>query len=118
MGMIDPNCLFCRIIKGEVPARYYHKGEDLIAIADINPVAPFHALIIPTDHIPTLGDLTEEHADLIGRVHLLAAKLAEEHGIAERGYRVVANVGQHGGQIVEHVHFHLLGGRTFGWPPG
>jgi histidine triad (HIT) family protein len=116
--MRDASCLFCKIVAGEIPSTRVHEDEDLVAIRDIAPRAPTHMLLMPRDHIPSAADLTEAHAQLLGRTFAVAAEIARAEGIAERGYRIVTNVGQWGGQSVDHLHFHLLGGRSFGWPPG
>jgi histidine triad (HIT) family protein len=112
------DCLFCRIVAGEIPSKRLHEDDDLIAIADINPQAPLHALIVPKRHIATLNDLRVDDDGLIGSMIRLAATLAERHGYAERGYRTVFNCNREAGQTVFHLHLHVLGGRTFGWPPG
>jgi histidine triad (HIT) family protein len=114
----DPECVFCRIVTGELPSTPVHDEDRLIAIRDIAPGAPTHILILPREHIPSAADLTEGDGPLLGRVFEVAAGLARSEGIAERGYRVVTNVGTWGGQTVDHLHFHLMGGRSFSWPPG
>lgn len=111
-------CLFCRIVAGEVPASKVHEDDAIVAIRDIAPRAPTHILLIPTDHIASAADLTEAHAPLLGRMFAVAADLARSEGIAEQGYRIITNVGTWGGQSVDHLHFHLMGGRAFDWPPG
>ncbi|MEO7664179.1 MAG: histidine triad nucleotide-binding protein [Candidatus Limnocylindrales bacterium] len=114
----DPTCLFCRIAAGELPATKVHEDESILAIRDIAPRAPTHILVLPIAHVPSAADLTEAHAELLGRIFATAAELARREGIAEQGYRVVTNVGTWGGQSVDHLHFHLMGGRAFDWPPG
>jgi histidine triad (HIT) family protein len=114
----DPDCLFCRIVAGEIPSTKVHQDELVFAFRDIAPRAPTHILIIPRDHIASAADLTEAHAEMLGRLFAVAARIAREEGIAESGYRLVSNVGRGGGQTVDHLHFHLLGGRPFSWPPG
>jgi diadenosine tetraphosphate (Ap4A) HIT family hydrolase len=114
----DPDCLFCRIGVGEVPARRVHEDDLVIAIDDIAPKAPVHQLVMPRAHIASAADLGAGHAALLGRLFTVAASLAREAGIAERGYRLVTNVGTDGGQSVPHLHIHLLGGRSLSWPPG
>lgn len=116
--MADPTCLFCRIVSGEVPARLVHQDEVVVAFNDVNPQAPTHLLVVPTQHIASAADLTEADAPLLGRLFDVAARLARQAGVAESGYRMVANTGRDGGQTIDHLHFHLLGGRPFGWPPG
>jgi histidine triad (HIT) family protein len=112
------SCLFCRVISGEIPARKAYEDSDLVAFHDINPQAPVHVLIVPRRHIATLNDLTPDDEALIGRMHTRAAALADELGIAERGYRTVFNCNSEAGQTVLHIHLHLLGGRPMAWPPG
>jgi len=114
----DPECLFCRIVAGELPATTVHSDDELIAIRDIAPRSPTHILILPREHIVSAADLTEEDGPLLGNVFATAVALARSEGIADRGYRIVTNVGQWGGQTVDHLHFHLMGGRSFTWPPG
>jgi histidine triad (HIT) family protein len=116
--MTDPNCLFCRIARHELPAKIVHEDEGLIAFRDIAPKAPTHILVIPRQHIPTLNDLEPAHRGVLGDMHLLARALAKSEGIAEDGWRVVVNCGAAAGQTVWHIHMHLLGGRDLGWPPG
>ena len=111
-------CLFCRIAKGEIPAKIVHQDDRLVAFRDINPQAPTHILIIPRVHVATLNDLEPRHRGLLGDMHLLAATLARSEGIAEGGWRVAMNCGSDAGQTVFHIHLHLLGGRRFQWPPG
>jgi histidine triad (HIT) family protein len=109
---------FCKIASGEVPGDMVYRDERVIAINDIDPKAPVHILIMPKDHIPSLNDIDQEKSDLVGHIFMVAAKLASQKGIAKKGYRVVNNCGVEGGQSVEHIHFHLLGGRNMAWPPG
>ncbi len=116
--MPEPSCLFCRVARGEIPAQIVHQDEDLVAFRDIAPKAPTHILIIPRVHIATLNDLLPSHRLLLGDMHLLARALAQAEGVAENGWRVVANCGAAAGQTVFHIHLHLLGGRDLGWPPG
>jgi len=104
-------CIFCRIVAGEVPGDIVYQDEELIAFRDIHPQAPTHILIIPKSHIASMTDLTEEHQALVGRLILLAKELAEKEGISASGYRLSVSTGADGGQLVPHVHFHLLGGR-------
>ena len=112
------DCIFCKIAAGDIPATSLYDDGDVLAFPDINPEAPIHLLIIPRKHIPTLNDLTEADAALIGRMHLSAKQLAAELGVADSGYRTVINCNRAAGQLVFHVHMHLLGGRELGWPPG
>ncbi|RDB43543.1 histidine triad nucleotide-binding protein [Halomonas sp. DQ26W] len=112
------DCLFCKIIKREIPANIVFEDEHVLAFNDINPQAPTHILIIPKQHIATLNDIEEADLALIGRLQYTAARLAQEHGFAEDGYRVVMNCNDYGGQTVYHIHMHLMGGRRFTWPAG
>ncbi len=111
------SCIFCQIIKGEIPSDKVYEDGEILAFRDINPAAPTHLLIIPKEHIATLNDLTDAHQQLIGRINLLAKTLAEKEGLT-KGYRLVANCLGEGGQEVYHIHYHLLGGRQLSWPPG
>jgi histidine triad (HIT) family protein len=111
-------CLFCRIADGEVPADLLHADDLVIAFRDIAPRAPTHILIIPRRHIRSALELTEADGPLLGRLFAVAADLARSEGIADAGFRLVSNVGRWGGQSVDHLHFHLMGGRPFDWPPG
>jgi len=107
-------CIFCRIVAGEVPCDIVYQDEDFLSFRDISPQAPTHLLIIPKIHIVSLAQLTEEQQELAGRLVIIAKKLAEKEGIAERGYRLVMNCGSEGGQLVPHLHLHLIGGRKLG----
>lgn len=111
-----PDCLFCRIVRGEIPAKLVAEDEHCVAFRDINPQAPTHVLVIPREHVPSLNEATDAAA--IGRLSLMAARIAREEGLAERGYRTVVNTNADAGQTVFHIHLHLLGGRRMGWPPG
>lgn len=108
------NCLFCKIIAGEIPSQTVYRDELVTAFRDISPIAPTHILIVPNQHILSLGEMGEEHAGLLGRVVKVAGELAASEGIAESGYRFITNVGPDAGQAVFHVHFHLVGGRPLG----
>ncbi len=114
----DPDCLFCRIVAREIPSTRVTEDDLVIAIRDIAQRAPTHVLIMPREHIPSAADLTDAEATLLGRMFGTAAAIARAEGIAEGGYRIVTNVGAWGGQTVDHLHFHLMGGRPFTWPPG
>ncbi len=107
-------CIFCRIIAGEVPSNVIYQDEQSIAIRDINPQAPKHLLIMPKSHIPSLAELKPEQEALIGHLITLANRLAKEEGVSEKGYRIVINAGPDSGQEVPHLHIHLLGGRALG----
>ena len=111
------DCLFCRIIRGEIPAKKVFEDEHTFAFEDINPQAPIHVLVIPKKHVRGLKEASAEHAEIVGRCHLVAAEIARQRGI-EDGYRTVLNVGPRAGQSVFHLHVHLLGGRNLQWPPG
>jgi histidine triad (HIT) family protein len=111
------DCLFCRILRNEIPAKKIYEDENTYAFEDINPQAPTHVLIIPKRHVRGLKEASTEDAELIGRCHLAAAEIARQRGI-EDGYRTVLNVGPQAGQSVFHLHVHLLGGRSLHWPPG
>jgi histidine triad (HIT) family protein len=110
------SCLFCKIVAGEIPSPRLAESDHAIAIRDISPQAPFHALVLPKVHVDSLAGVTD--AAIIGDVMLLAAQVARDAGMAERGYRVVLNTGADGGQTVHHLHAHVLGQRPMGWPPG
>jgi histidine triad (HIT) family protein len=116
--MPDPDCLFCKIAAGEIPADIIKQGDDWVAFRDISPQAPTHVLIIPRQHVATLNDAGAEHAVLLGQLLLAAKEIAADEGIAEHGYRTVLNCNAGAGQSVFHVHMHVLGGRDMGWPPG
>lgn len=105
------DCVFCKIIAGEIPSDIRYQDDELIAFSDVNPVAPTHLLIIPRQHIPSLRELPDGETPLIGRMVKVANHLAEENGIADSGYRLAINCGQQGGQAVPHLHLHLIGGR-------
>ena len=114
----DPDCLFCRIVAGEIPATRVHEDDSVIAIRDIAPRAPTHVLFLPREHIGSAADLTVADGPLLGALFGAAADFARSEGIADAGYRMVTNIGQWGGQTVGHLHVHLLGGRSMTWPPG
>jgi histidine triad (HIT) family protein len=115
---MSDDCLFCRISAGSVPADIIHQDDLVVAFRDISPKAPTHILLITRQHITSAAELDEQHAPLLGRLFAVAARLAREDGVAERGFRLVTNAGPGAGQSVPHLHFHLLGGRSLGWPPG
>ena len=112
------NCLFCKIVNGEIPAERIYEDDQVLAFRDINPQAPRHFLVIPKIHLSTLNDLRPEHEALVGRMHTAAKKIAEETGMSGTGYRTVTNCGDDGLQSVYHLHLHVLGGRVMKWPPG
>lgn len=111
------NCLFCKIAAGDLPSSIVYQDEHVVAFRDINPAAPQHILIVPRHHLSSMEDLTSEDAQLLGRIFMTAKQIADESGL-EEGYRFLTNVGPDAGQSVLHLHFHLLGGRKLGWPPG
>jgi histidine triad (HIT) family protein len=112
------NCLFCRIVNKEIPSNIIYEDESLLAFRDINPQAPVHILIIPKKHIAGLNHITFDDNELMGKIQNLAREIAEKENISSTGYRLVANCGKDAGQAVDHLHYHLLGGRHLGWPPG
>ena len=112
------DCLFCRIVAGDLPSTKVHEDDHVLAIRDIAPASPTHILVLPKRHIASALDLTDADAPLVGRMLAVAADLARSEGIADAGYRLVSNVGAWGGQSVDHLHIHLMGGRAFAWPPG
>ena len=112
------DCLFCKIIAGEIPSTKVYEDELVYAFLDIEPQAPVHIILIPKAHIPSANALNEENAGVVGHIFAVAAKIAKDRGFAEKGYRIVNNCGEDGGQTVGHLHFHLLAGRNLGWPPG
>jgi histidine triad (HIT) family protein len=114
----DPDCLFCKIVAGEVPSDRVLEDEALVAFRDIAPRAPTHILLVPREHIPSVREVTKADGELLAHLFVTAQRIATEEGIAEPGYRLVANVGRWGGQSVDHLHLHLLGGRAMTWPPG
>ncbi|MFO3716978.1 histidine triad nucleotide-binding protein [Anaerococcus sp. ENR1011] len=110
------DCVFCKIAAGEIPSDKIYEDEDIIAFNDLDPQAPIHFLVIPKKHITSLAQVEESDSALIGRIMLAIQKLAAENNL--ESYRVVTNIGEDGGQTVPHLHFHVLGGRAFHWPPG
>lgn len=116
--MANKDCLFCKIIKGEIESEKVYEDKDIYAFHDINPEAPTHILIVPKKHISTNLDIREMDKDVIGQLFLVANKLAKEEKIDSSGFRVVMNCNKDAGQAVYHIHLHLLGGRKMSWPPG
>jgi len=110
--------IFSKIIRKEIPANIVFEDDEVLAFKDINPQAPFHVLIIPKREIPTINDLEENDANLVGKLVITAKNIAKDLGFAEQGYRLVFNCNRNGGQEVYHIHLHLLGGRQMKWPPG
>lgn len=115
--MSSNTCLFCKIVEGLIPANRVYEDEHCLGFPDIHPQAPIHVLIIPKVHIASLAESTVEHEGVLARLMVAAAQIAREQGLT-KGYRVVVNTGDEGGQTVHHLHLHLLGGRHMGWPPG
>ena len=111
----DKNCIFCKIIDGELPSDIVYRDERVIGFRDINPIAPVHLLIIPRKHIPSIRDLSDDDLSLLGHMTVVANKLADDEGIANGGYRLIINCGPEAGQTVFHIHMHVLGGRTLSW---
>ena len=111
-------CLFCRIVNRQIPAKIVYEDERVVVIEDINPQAPLHVLVIPKTHIASLNDVTPGHDGLIGEMNRRAAIIARERGYADRGFRTVFNTNREAGQTVFHIHLHLLAGRPMAWPPG
>ena len=112
------DCLFCKIIDGEIPGDIVYENHSVLAFNDINPIAPVHILIIPKEHIATLNDLEEKHTQTMGELFLAAKKIASEKGFSETGYRAVFNCNKDAQQTVFHIHLHLIAGRQMTWPPG
>ena len=113
------DCLFCRIVSGDVPAQVVRRSPDAVAFRDINPQAPVHLLVIPTAHVAAVRAATGPDGErVVGRTLAFAAEVAREKGLDANGYRIVTNTGPDAGQSVDHLHFHVLGGRALGWPPG
>lgn len=112
------NCIFCRIVKGEIPSKKVYEDDHVLAFHDIAPQAPIHILIIPKKHFSTILDIEETDKSLIGHIFTVANRIAKEQGFSDRGFRIVTNCNSDGGQTVFHLHFHLLAGRQMHWPPG
>ncbi len=117
MAVAHPDCLFCKIVSGAIPAKRLHETGDVLAFADINPQAPIHVLVIPKRHIASHAHALPEDAGLLGSLFSEAGNIARLHHL-DHGYRLVVNTGVDGGQTVDHLHVHILGGRPMGWPPG
>ena len=112
------DCIFCKIIKGDIPSKKIYEDDKVLAFYDISPEAPVHFLVIPKEHIESANSIKEENSEIIAHVFCVINKLVSDLGIAESGYRIVNNCGKDGGQTVSHMHFHILGGRSLEWPPG
>jgi len=108
------NCIFCKIIKGEIPSQKLYEDDEILSFRDVNPAAPIHILVIPKKHISMLTELKEEDETIIGRIYTVINKIAKQENFDEKGYRVIVNCGEDGGQEVKHIHFHLLGGKRLG----
>lgn len=115
---MSDDCLFCKMLAGDIPADIVYQDDDCLAFRDINPQAPTHILVIPRKHIARIDEAAEEDAELLGRCVAAAGRIAKDEGLSDGGFRVVANAGEGAGQTVFHIHFHILGGRSFSWPPG
>lgn len=112
------DCIFCKIVAGDIPGDIVYEDETVVAFRDLNPQAPTHVLIIPRKHVETINDLTAKDAELVGKMYLAAKNIAQREEIDERGYRTVMNCNAEAGQSVYHLHLHVLGGRAMTWPPG
>ena len=108
------DCIFCKIVNKEIPSTIVYEDEDILAFNDINPVTPVHILVIPKKHIESLAEIKEEDEKLIGKIHTTIKKIANQVGILDKGFRVIVNCGEDGGQEVKHLHFHILGGKKLG----
>ncbi|MFN8419499.1 MAG: histidine triad nucleotide-binding protein [Anaerolineae bacterium] len=115
---MSDNCVFCKIVRGDIPSTKVYEDDLALAFRDITPAAPTHVLIVPKQHISSLAEISDANAEVYAGLLKIAAQVARDEGIAESGYRVVTNIGDEGGQSVHHLHFHLLGGRKMTWPPG
>jgi histidine triad (HIT) family protein len=116
--MSESGCLFCQIIAGEIPAELVHQDDRCVVVRDVNPQAPTHLLVIPREHLESLDDAARPDEAMLGHLLRMAARLANEQGLSESGYRTVINTGAGAGQSVFHLHVHVLGGRPMNWPPG
>ena len=112
------DCIFCKIAAKEIPSTIVYEDDNILAFKDITPAAPVHVLVIPKQHISSAMDIDENNVNLMANIFLVIKKIAQEQGISEDGFRIVNNCGNDGGQTVQHIHFHLLGGRSLAWPPG
>jgi histidine triad (HIT) family protein len=118
MSKSHQNCLFCKILAGDIPADIVYESDSAVAFRDINPKAPTHVLIIPRKHIATINDIGEDDHAIVGSLYSAARDIAAAEGLSDEGYRAVMNCNEAAGQTVFHIHLHLLGGRTLSWPPG
>jgi histidine triad (HIT) family protein len=117
-ALMEQDCLFCRIVAGEIPSELIYQDERSIAFRDINPQAPVHVLVVPREHMESLDEATQKDEAMLGHLLRVAARVANEQGLSESGYRTVINTGAGAGQSVFHLHVHVLGGRSMNWPPG
>lgn len=115
---MEDNCLFCKIAAGDMGTSFVYEDDRIVAFDDANPQAPHHVLLIPREHMDSLNDVAKGDEGLVGHLFRVAAQIADQRGIGETGYRTVVNTGPEAGQSVQHIHVHLLGGRSLGWPPG
>ena len=111
-------CIFCKIVQKQIPAKIVYEDEKVLAFEDATPQAPVHILIIPKEHIPTVNDINESHKEIMSALFSAVKKIAEEKGVAQKGYRLIMNTNAEAGQSVFHIHMHILGGRHLTWPPG
>jgi histidine triad (HIT) family protein len=116
--VVQADCIFCRIVQGEIPAQVVREDDETIAFRDLDPKAPLHVLVIPKRHIGSVNDVQSSDRELLGSLFVAAREIAESEGVAGTGYRLVMNTGRGAGQSVQHVHLHVLGGRALQWPPG
>jgi histidine triad (HIT) family protein len=116
--MSEQDCLFCKILNGDIPADIIYESDSAIAFRDVNPQAPTHVLVIPRKHVATINDLNEEDQEIVGSLYLAAKDIARAEGLSDEGYRAVMNCNEGAGQSVFHIHLHVLGGRALSWPPG
>jgi histidine triad (HIT) family protein len=116
--MAETSCIFCRIVEGSLDADVLYSSDTVMAFRDVNPQAPVHVLLIPKEHLVSMADIEDRHGGMLADLAQAARQVARAEGVAESGWRLVANVGREGGQHVFHLHLHLLGGREMGWPPG
>ena len=112
------DCIFCKIVKGDIPSTKVYEDDKVLAFKDINPAAPVHVLVVTKKHYPTFMDIPESELEIVSHVHKVIQQIAKDTGISEGGFRVVNNCGEQGGQEVKHIHYHVLGGRNLTWPPG
>lgn len=112
------DCIFCKIVNDEIPTTKIYEDDKVVAFNDINPQSPVHILVIPKDHIPSMNDIDETNVEILSHIIFSIKKIAKDKNLVDKGYRIVNNCGEQGGQTVNHLHFHLLGGRNMQWPPG